>query len=108
MDVQFANLLVANAVFAWLIQRLKNSTLFPWINAETEKLNHLVSALAATLLAAGIALTSDWDPQTHTFILTVSGLSLLNVLHFVWSALGNYVMQKGWFKVLYAPPVKSA
>lgn len=104
MDTQTINLLVANAIFAWLIQRLKGWAALPWITHETEKINHVASALAATLLAAGIALTSDWNAQTHTFVLTISGLSAVNVVHFIWSALGNYILQKGWFKVLYAQP----
>jgi len=101
MDTQFSNLLIANAVFTWLIQRLKDSSWFPWVNRETQAINHLMSALAATLLTAGIAATSSWDPETHTFVLTVAGLTVANVLHFFWGILGNYAMQKGWFKVLY-------
>jgi len=101
MNSTFSNLLIANAVFTWLIQRVKDSPWFPWINRETQTINHLLSALAATLLAAGIAATSSWDISTHTFVLTISGLTLANVLHFSWSIIGNYVMQKGWFKVLY-------
>ena len=98
---QTMSLLVVNGIISWALEAIKRSRWFPWITGETEKLNHLASAVAATLLAAGIGISSSWDSSSATYVLTLSGLTATNVFNFVSTAVGNYMLQKGWFKVLF-------
>jgi hypothetical protein len=60
-----------------LLQIIKGARWFPWLTAETQTLNRIVSGLIA--FAAGLGISTHYDPQTG--VLTISGLLSSGVLH---------------------------
>lgn len=63
------------------IEALKRSSWFPWLHAESDKLNRMAGAIAAC--SAGLGLSFHYDPTAHQLL--VNGLA--------WSAIGRAVMQ---------------
>ena len=96
-------LFAINAVIVWLIQKVKLTKWFPSITTETQKLNKILSAVAATLASAAIVF-SFANPEQGTYVLTVTGLTLANFVNFMTTAVVNYVGQKLIFKIAYAVP----
>ena len=96
-------LFAINAVIVWLIQKIKLTRWFPSITTETQKINKIVSAVAATLASAAIVFSFS-NPEAGTYVLSVTGLTLANMVHFVTTAIVNYMGQKVLFKIAYAAP----
>ena len=94
-------LFAINAVIVWLIQKVKLVRWFPWITTETQKINRIVSAIAATLASAGMTF-SFTNPEHGTYVLSVVGLTLTHVVNFGVTAIVNYFTQKLVFKVAYS------
>lgn len=92
-----------NVIVAWLIQKMKVSDMriFAWISQNTPKVNVLVSVVLAAVTAAGM--TVDWQQDAHT--LTITGISLTNVLIFLWYIIKNVAFQHGAYKAIFKPPV---
>ena len=93
-------LFAINALIVWLLQKVKLVKWFPWITTETEKVNRLASAIAATLASAAINF-SFTNPETGTYVLAVTGLTLVNFVNFLTTAVVNYMGQKLMYKVAY-------
>lgn len=87
------------AMIVWIIQGLKSAGWFPHMDVDTVKVNRFVSALAA--LATASALHWNWDAATSS--ITISGLTVVNVTHFVWAALQQFVGQEMIYQIVYAP-----
>ncbi len=93
-------LFAINAVIVWLIQKVKLSEWFPSISTETQKVNKIISAIAATLASAAIVFTFT-NPAPGTYILTGTGITLANVVNFFVTIVVNYMGQKLIFKLGY-------
>ena len=89
----------ASAVIVWLLQRLKQSKYFPFITAESAKLNRYLAVCASALAAAGIHFNFNHDAGT----LVISGLLLSNLLHFAGAWLRSFVFQE----IIYQAAVKN-
>jgi hypothetical protein len=85
--------------FTYLLQFLKNSPYFPWLNAGTETLNKWLSALAATVATVGI----HWTYASDT--LTITGLSAASLWHLVTNIVFQFATQHGAYRLLYSPAV---
>ena len=92
---QIVSQLTSAALVVYALQWLKRSKLFPWITAETTTLNRWVGAAAAGLSAIGIHLAFTATAGTPgSYVITVTGLTLPNVLHGVWHWANQYALQQ--------------
>lgn len=83
-----------SAVVVVIIQWLKNSPWFPWLNAQSEKAKHVAAVLGALLTAVGVHYTYDASIGT----LTITGLTLAGVGHGAWHVLQSYAFQETLYK----------
>ena len=79
---------------------LKASPWFPWITKERNTLVRILSIVAATASSAGIG--HIWNASDHSLI--ISGLTLPNVVGFVWAATKQFAMNETLFQVTKKPP----
>ncbi len=103
MDSVFGSQVIYAAVTAWFIQRLKGSSWFPFITQGTENLNKFLAALFAALGTVGILVAHVWEPASHTLTISIAGLTVMNVAHFVWNFLGQYVLTTGAYHLAVKP-----
>ena len=86
------------AISSWAIERMTRAAWFPVIKQEsTAKVKRAFSWMVAALAGAGIGLSSTFDAGTLT--VTITGLSVATVIHFLWDIVTQVAMQEGWFKV---------
>ena len=97
---QFALALISTYALQWL----KQSKLFPWMTVETQTLNRLVGAAIAFLSSVGILVSFDHVAG----VLTVSGLTVANLLHAGARFLQQWAFQQAAYKGLVAPPMPGA
>lgn len=91
------------ALVVYLIQVLKNAKWFPWLQAGGQIwAKRIVSILGA--LAAHTGISYAW----HSIASTTGGYQLVITIpplpfiaEFVWRWAGQYVMQEGWYKMVY-------
>lgn len=99
------NILASQATIAALttyaIQWVKRSPYFPWLTTETQSINRWISGLVAVCSGLGIFLT--WDHSAG--ILTITGLTLTNLLHAGSKVVEQWVIQHAAYKTLVAPPL---
>lgn len=98
MNADLQQTMIFSAICVWVIQALKASPLCPWITHETQTANKLLSAVLASLHSAGILFAAQ-NLGGGNFNLTIKGLTLAHAAKFLFHAVGNYAMQKGWFKL---------
>lgn len=84
----------AAAVISFVIAFLKNQHWFPYLTAETEKLNRYVAIGLSGLAALGINATFD---HSHG-VLTITGLTLTSIVTAGWLWLKQFAITHGWFK----------
>jgi len=104
------NLLVLNAVAVWIIQAAKSSKYLPFITAETGKINKAVSAVIAAFAAAGVVFGASHtgSVQQGSLTITWAGVTVANVVSFLYHWIGYYWSQKLIFKTAYAPAAPPA
>jgi hypothetical protein len=93
------------AVVVYLIQLLKSAKWFPWLQNEGQiTLKRIVSIAGA--LGAHTGITYAWHSLGagtatggYQFIVTLPPLSV--VAAFVWRWAGQWIMQEGWYKIVY-------
>ena len=102
-DIQ--SMLVLNAILVWILQAVKSSKYLPWITAETQAINKLASALLAALASAGMvfSVVHTGSGGTGEITLHYAGVTTLSLANFLWHWVGNYAIQKGWFKLFTLP-----
>ena len=104
MDQEFLSQLTSAAVVVYALQWLKRSTLFPWITMESERLNRLLAGVGAAISAAGVHFAFAVAENTSgTYVITISGLSLLNVLHGLWHVVNQFAIQQLAFDAVVKP-----
>lgn len=79
---------------------LKGSQYFPWITKEKTTLLRWLSAVAAVAASAGIG--HVWNAADHS--ITISGLTLPNIVTFAWGAIKQFAMNETLFQVTKKPP----
>lgn len=92
--VWFGDQAMLAAVIAWFVEQLKRSSWFPFLTAESNQGAKIMTALISALATAGILVGHNWTGSTHTFTVTISGLTAANFATFCWHAFGQYVYTK--------------
>lgn len=82
--------LVASSIAVWVIQIIKKSKYFPWITAQTGRLNRVVAVVVSGLTAVGIHVTFDHSSG----VLTISGLTAAGIVVGFGTWLKSFVMQE--------------
>lgn len=85
-----------------LLQVVKNSTYFPWLNRNTGKLNAAVGMIVALLTSVGIIASFDFNQQTGAFAAGFSG-NVWDVLHALGHAVVQWAEQHAIYKSLLVP-----
>lgn len=87
--------LTSAAVVVYVMQWLKRSPLVAFISQETKVLNRVLSGLGAALSAIGIHFAFDTSAaQAGTYVITITGVSLLAVAHGCWHWLNAVALQQ--------------
>lgn len=83
-------------ISTYLIEWLKTTKYFPFLSKETEKLNRYAGVIIAALSSVGILVTFD-----HTAgILTISGLTAINLLHVAGRFIQQWTLQQVAYKTV--------
>jgi len=88
------------AVTVAALNWLKSSPYFPWITKEKNTLVRALSVVAAIGTSAGIG--HVWNSADHSLV--ISGLTLPNVVGFLWAAVKQFAMNETVFQVTKKPP----
>lgn len=84
----------------WVLERLKKSSVFPWINANSDQINRGLGMAAALLSSAGI----NWGVQGTVLAggtITITLPALGHLVHFVvFDMARSYGVQQMFYKVL--------
>lgn len=76
------------------IQWLKSSEWFPWITAETATLNRCLSVAAAAATAVGVHITWNHGALPGSYMIAVTGLTLMGILTGAFDVLKSLVFQE--------------
>lgn len=82
----------ASALLEWL----KKQSWFPFANANTAALNRATSIIFAFFAAAGLHYTFD----SEAGVLTISGLTAVNIAHAIWAWIQQYAFQQAAYRGL--------
>lgn len=88
----------ASAIIVWIIQKLKGAKWVPFITQDSGALNRIIAVLGAAATTAGIHFSFD----TTGGVLTVTGVTLMNVGIFAWDILRSTIFQE----IIYRSSVK--
>jgi hypothetical protein len=91
---EFSTQLALAAVSSMILQWVKNSAWFPWINRNTEKLNRVAAIVISGIGAIGIHMQYDGAAGS----LTLTGLTAQSVLSNGWTWFTQFAFQHGWYK----------
>jgi hypothetical protein len=83
-----------SAIVVALIEWMKRTNRLSWINVETEKLNRAVAFVGATVSAIGIHMTWNHGANPGSYLLGISGLTVMGVTHGLWTVTKSFVMQQ--------------
>jgi protein-S-isoprenylcysteine O-methyltransferase Ste14 len=83
------------AIISFVVGQLKKASWFPWLTAETSKLNRIVAIVLSGLASVGVHF--QWSAGTHSLLIT--GLSLATIGLGVWHWAVQAIYTHGWFKV---------
>lgn len=98
---EISSQITAGAIAVWAIQRLKEAGWFPWLSHHTDLCNRIASVIMATATNAGIDVVYAWSGETLT--LTLGGLTMANVLTFLWSVANSAAMQELIYRAAVKP-----
>lgn len=90
MDSAALDQLTMSSVVVMLIQWVKGTKLFPFVNENTASLNRVIGWLAAGGAAIGLHLAFDSTSGT----LTITGLTLTTMLHAGWDWIKSVAVQE--------------
>lgn len=94
-----------NVLVVWVIQRLKLAEWFPWVTEATPAMTKLVSVLAATFTAAGMAVS--WTVEQGSGTLVISGITGGSIVTFLWLIVKNVAFQHIIYKAGFKPNAPS-
>jgi hypothetical protein len=83
-----------STVVVVVMEWLKKAQWFPWLSAQSDKVNKVLGALLAAVTAVGIHYTYDASTATLTF----TGISLAALGHALWHWLQSYAVQETIYK----------
>lgn len=91
----FGTQVVIAGIISTLLGMLKKSSWFPWITAETSKVNRVVAIALSFLGTAGIHFA--WNASSHS--LTITGLALWPLLTFLWHGVAQSYVTHFYYKL---------
>ena len=91
-----------SAVIAYFLEWLKGTRLFPWLSMETAKLNRVVAVILSGIGALGVHANFD---QTSG-VLTITGLTVVTILHGLWDWAQAFVTQQVIYDGVVQKPSK--
>lgn len=92
-----------SALSVLAIQKMKSSSWFPWIHGMSDKANKFVSVLTGLASAIGIHLTWAHGALPGSYMLGISGLTLIGVASGVWAVTKSVVFNE----LIYRSTVKT-
>ena len=96
------NQFIIGGIATFAIQKVKAWSGLPIVQQGATKAVRVFSSLVALLSASGILLTVNWAGPDATFTMVVAGLTVPNIIQFVWAVMCSFVAQEGWFRLLKA------
>lgn len=97
-DIALSNQIPLALLSAYGLQWLKGSRFFPWITAETQTLNRWAGAVVAFCASVGVLVSFDHA----TGVLTISGLTAVNLGHVAWRFAQQWLLQQAAYKGVVA------
>ena len=82
------------AIISWLISTAKGASWFPWLTAETSKLNRAVAIVLSGVATVGIHF--QWTAASHSLVITGLAWSTIGIGLWHWTVQAIYT--HGWFK----------
>lgn len=92
--------LVLNAIAVFALQHLKSSKYFPWLTAETQKLNRIIAVVAAGLTSIGVHYSFDHT----TGVLMITGLTVASLWQGLCNWVTSFISQQVIFKATVSQP----
>ena len=93
--------LAGAALFAYLLQWVKQSDWFPWISEHTKGINYAVTGLMSLVAAVGIHYQFD----ATAGVLTIGGLHVGTILHGLWEWMKQWAFQQGAADLIFSKTV---
>lgn len=94
---QFTSQVTVAVIVVMVIETLKRSQRFSWINAATDRINRLLASIAAVLSGLGIQVAYS----AESGVLTLSGLTLETAINLIWRIIAQYVLQEVIYRASY-------
>lgn len=88
-----------SAVAVVVMQWLKKASWFPWLTEQSGKIQNVVAAFTAAIVAIGVHYTYD----STTATLTITGISWAALGHGVWHWLQSYTFQETIYQAAFKP-----
>ena len=92
------------AAASYLIEALKNSAKFGWINQHTAGINRAFAIVTSFLAAVGVHYTWTHGTESGTYIITLTGMTLASIGHYAWAWFTQFAIQQGYFKAVVKQP----
>lgn len=96
MDTDISAQLTASTISVGVIQWLKNSPSFPFINPNSKAAPYILSALSALIAAAGIHFAFDHS----TGVLMVTGLNVESITHGIFDSIESFCLNHVLYKAM--------
>jgi len=96
---------MSGVIVSWIVQWFKRSKYLPIVTEDSDRLNKILVVFLGLLMSAGVDMTHTWDPTTHAFALTISGLTMANIGHLASTVYANYVGAKVYYHTVTKPQV---
>lgn len=93
--------ITAGGMIVYIIEGLKKSGWFPWMDFDTKRVNQLASFIMAIVAVVGISYT--YDPALDGGTLIIHGLSWGAVSTMAWEVCKQYMAQQLIFDGIVAP-----
>lgn len=82
--------ITSSALVVWIMQMLKKSRWFKWVEEGRPVMNRCTAAVGA--LAGHLGITFTWNAANHS--LGIEGLYFATILHFIWQWANQYALQE--------------
>lgn len=96
------NQAMLSTMIAYVIEFAKRTKWFPWLKAETAKLNRMVAVVISGAAAIGIHATYNHEGG----VLMITGLSAWTIIHGLWDWLRSFIFTQAAYDGLIAPNQK--
>jgi hypothetical protein len=92
-----ANQVVYAAAGNWLLNKVKTSKIFPFLNESTYLANKLAAMGIAAITAFGINYTYTYAPADGVLNIAITGLTIAGIFEGAKQFMFSYVLQQGMY-----------